>query len=87
MQSLLIITIIGYIDSWGTCTLKIINSCRKAKLLDPSIEERDGGILLTIFKNQFPEGGLKTEKSGQKGGIKVEYTTPTLLDHRFDFLR
>lgn len=43
----------GYIDAWGSGTLKIISSCREAGLPDPEIIEQDGGILVTLFKNKY----------------------------------
>ena len=43
----------GYIDLWGRGTLKIINSCRDAGLPEPEIQELDGGILVSIYKDRF----------------------------------
>lgn len=43
----------GYIDAWGSGTLKIIDTCREAGLPDPEIIEQDGGILVTLFKNKY----------------------------------
>ena len=43
----------GYIDSWGRGTLKIFNSCREAGLPDPNIQEIDGGILVSIYKDRL----------------------------------
>jgi ATP-dependent DNA helicase RecG len=52
----------GYIDAWGSGTLKIIDTCREAGLPDPEIIEQDGGILVTLFKNKYSEEQL--QKSG-----------------------
>jgi len=41
----------GYIDSWGSSTLKIIDACKKAELPEPEIIERHGGFSVTIFKD------------------------------------
>lgn len=49
----------GYIDSWGRGTLKIYNSCKEAELPEPTIESRDGGILVTLFKTKFALEQLK----------------------------
>ena len=43
----------GYIDAWGSGTLKIISTCQEAGLPDPEIIEQDGGILVTLFKNKY----------------------------------
>ncbi len=43
----------GYIDAWGSGTLKIISTCRESGLPDPEIIEQDGGILVTLFKNKY----------------------------------
>ncbi len=43
----------GYIDAWGSGTLKIISTCKEAGLPDPEIIEQDGGMLVTIFKNKY----------------------------------
>jgi len=41
----------GYIDSWGSGTLKIIDSCHEAGLPEPEIKEQDGGMQITLFKD------------------------------------
>ncbi len=48
----------GYIDAWGSGTLKIISTCREAGLPDPEIIEQDGGMLVTLFKNKFSKEQL-----------------------------
>jgi ATP-dependent DNA helicase RecG len=48
----------GYIDAWGSGTLKIISTCKEAGLPDPEIIEQDGGILVTLFKNIYQENIL-----------------------------
>ncbi|MCH8566912.1 MAG: putative DNA binding domain-containing protein [Balneolales bacterium] len=53
----------GYIDTWGRGTLKIINACKEAKLPDPEIIEKDGGVQVTIYK--LPDGA---QAGGQAGG-------------------
>ena len=49
----------GYIDAWGSGTLKIINTCKEAGLPDPEIIEQDGGILVTLFKNKYSADQLQ----------------------------
>jgi len=49
----------GLIDSWGRGTLRIIDTCKEAGLPDPELAERDGGFLVTLFKNNLTEEQLK----------------------------
>lgn len=49
----------GYIDAWGSGTLKIISTCKEAGLPDPEIIEQDGGILVTLFKNKYSKEQLQ----------------------------
>jgi ATP-dependent DNA helicase RecG len=48
----------GYIDAWGSGTLKIISTCKEAGLPDPEIIEQDGGILVTLFRDIYQENLL-----------------------------
>ncbi len=48
----------GYIDAWGRGILKMINACKQAGLPEPEIKEQDGGLLVTLFKDQYTEGQL-----------------------------
>ena len=45
----------GYIDAWGSGTLKIISTCKEAGLPDLEIIEQDGSILVTLFKDIYQE--------------------------------
>jgi ATP-dependent DNA helicase RecG len=49
----------GYIDAWGSGTLKIISTCKEAGLPAPEIIEQDGGILVTLFKNKYSTDQLQ----------------------------
>lgn len=49
----------GYIDAWGSGTLKIMSTCKEAGLPDPEIIEQDGGILVTLFKNKYNANQLQ----------------------------
>jgi ATP-dependent DNA helicase RecG len=42
----------GYIDSWGSGTIRIITTCKDASLPEPELAERDGGFIVTLYKNQ-----------------------------------
>lgn len=48
----------GLIEAWGRGTIEIIEKCKQAGLPEPKLEERDGGFLVTLFKNQFTEENL-----------------------------
>jgi ATP-dependent DNA helicase RecG len=49
----------GLIDAWGRGTISIIDECKAAGLPEPELTERDGGFLVTLFKNQLTEEQLK----------------------------
>ncbi len=52
----------GLIDAWGRGTTKIIESCKQAGLPEPEIIEENGGMLVTLFKNN-----LTSEKLAKLG--------------------
>jgi len=45
----------GLIDSWGRGTVRIIETCKEAGLPEPELTERDGGFLVTLFKDNLTE--------------------------------
>lgn len=45
----------GHIEAWGRGTLKVIEECKNYGLLEPLIEEKQGGIIVTIFKDIYNE--------------------------------
>lgn len=49
----------GYIDSWGSGIMKIINSCKAAGLPTPELNEKEGGFIVTLFKDRFSEEQLQ----------------------------
>lgn len=49
----------GYIDAWGRGTLKILDACKAAELPEPEMVERDGGFLITLFKERLTEDFLQ----------------------------
>jgi ATP-dependent DNA helicase RecG len=49
----------GLIDAWGRGTIRIIETCLEAGLPEPELIERDGGFLVTLFKNNLTEEQLK----------------------------
>ncbi len=48
----------GLIDSWGRGTVRIIETCKEAGLPEPELTERDGGFLVTLFKDNLTEEQL-----------------------------
>ena len=48
----------GLIDAWGRGTVKIIETCLEMGLPEPELIERDGGFLVTLFKNNYTEEQL-----------------------------
>jgi len=48
----------GLIDSWGRGTVRIIETCKEAGLPEPELTERDGGFLVTFFKDNLTEEQL-----------------------------
>ena len=48
----------GLIDAWGRGTIRIIETCRHAELPEPELIERDGGFLVTLFKDRYTEEQL-----------------------------
>lgn len=49
----------GFIDSWGSGIMKIIGSCNAAGLPIPELNEKEGGFIVTLFKERFSEEQLK----------------------------
>jgi ATP-dependent DNA helicase RecG len=49
----------GYIDSWGSGIMKIVNSCKAAGLPTPTLEEDMGGFMVKLFKDRFTEEQLQ----------------------------
>ena len=49
----------GFIDSWGSGIIKIMDSCKMAGLPTPIIEEDGGGLIVMLFKNRFVEEELQ----------------------------
>ncbi|MDP2335028.1 MAG: ATP-binding protein [Bacteroidota bacterium] len=48
----------GYIDAWGRGTIKILDTCKLAGLPEPEMKERDGGFIITLFKDNLTEDQL-----------------------------
>lgn len=48
----------GLIDAWGRGTIRIFQTCMEAGLPEPELTERDGGFLVTLFKNALTRENL-----------------------------
>jgi ATP-dependent DNA helicase RecG len=48
----------GYIDAWGSGTIKILDACKAAGLPEPAMEEKWGGFIVTLFKDNLAEEQL-----------------------------
>jgi len=48
----------GLIDTWGRGTIKIFETCKEAELPEPELAERDGGFMVTLFKDNLTEEQL-----------------------------
>jgi ATP-dependent DNA helicase RecG len=48
----------GYIDAWGRGTIKILDTCKQANLIEPLMNEQDGGFIITIYKDNFSKEQL-----------------------------
>jgi ATP-dependent DNA helicase RecG len=49
----------GFIDSWGSGIMKIMDSCKMVGLPTPIIEEDCGGIIVWLFKDRFSKEELQ----------------------------
>lgn len=63
----------GLIDTWGRGTIKIIETCKQAGLPEPEIIERDGGLLVTMFKNNLTDEQLAKLGLNERQMKAVEY--------------
>ena len=48
----------GLIDSWGSGTIRIFDTCKQADLPEPELIEQDGGFSVTLFKNRLTKEQL-----------------------------
>jgi len=48
----------GYIEAWGSGTIRIIEACKGHGLPEPEMTEQFGGFMLTLFQNMFAQDQL-----------------------------
>lgn len=63
----------GHIEAWGRGTIKVIEECEKHGLLEPLIEERNGGVSVTIFKDIYNEKYLSHLDINERQNKAVQY--------------
>jgi ATP-dependent DNA helicase RecG len=63
----------GYIDTWGSGTLKILEACKADGLPEPVIKEIQGGIQVTLFKFFAPTKSSTME-------VTMEVTTEVTME-------
>ena len=63
----------GYIDSWGSGIMKIVNSCKAAGLPTPTLEEDLGGFMVKLFKDCFSKEQLEKLGLNDRQIKAVEY--------------
>lgn len=63
----------GLIDSWGSGTIKIIDTCIQAELPEPELIEQDGGFSVTLFKNKLAGEQLTKLGLNERQLKAVEY--------------
>lgn len=63
----------GHIEAWGRGTIKVIEECEKHGLIEPLIEERNGGVSITIFKDIYNEKYLSNLDINDRQKKAVQY--------------
>jgi ATP-dependent DNA helicase RecG len=63
----------GYIDSWGSGIMKIMDSCKAAGLPIPEMNEKEGGFIVTLFKDRFSEEELQKLELNARQIKAVQY--------------
>lgn len=63
----------GLIDSWGSGTIKIIDTCKQAELPEPELVEQQGGFSVTLFKNRLTVEQLTKRGLNDRQLRAVEY--------------
>jgi ATP-dependent DNA helicase RecG len=62
-------------NCWGRGTLKIIAACKEAGLVEPLIEETNGGIAVTLFNREFGKASedLRNKFGGNSEEIRRKF--------------
>jgi len=62
----------GHIEAWGRGTIKIFQECKKHGLVEPLIEERSGGVSITIFKDIYNDKYLSGLDISERQKIAIK---------------
>lgn len=65
--------LIGYIERWGTGTLRMIEQCREAGLPDPEFAEQSGAFVVTFRKSKLTRAYLEGLGLNERQIAAVEY--------------
>ena len=63
----------GYIDSWGSGIMKIVDSCKAAGLPSPLMVEDGGGFIVRLFKDNLTEDQLSKLGLNERQIRAVQY--------------
>ncbi len=63
----------GLIETWGRGTLTVMEECKKHGLLEPLIEENQGGIAITIFSDIYNENFLSKLDLNDRQKQAIQY--------------
>ncbi|TGV03625.1 ATP-binding protein [Flavivirga rizhaonensis] len=63
----------GLIESWGRGTIKIIEECKRHGLSEPHIEEKGGGVSVTIFKDIYNDKYLSKLDLNERQKNAIQY--------------
>jgi len=63
----------GFIDSWGSGIMKIVDSCKAAGLPTPILEEDGGGFIAKLFKDRFSKEELESLGLNERQIEAVKY--------------
>lgn len=70
----------GYIESWGRGTLKILTACKESGLPEPLFEEKDGGLIVTLFNGSDIAAGTSGGTAGTSEGTSHETKSTKGID-------
>jgi ATP-dependent DNA helicase RecG len=65
----------GFIEAWGSGTIKIVDNCVKQGLPEPDFHEEHGVMTVDFYKNRFTEENLKKSGLNERQIKAVIYVT------------
>lgn len=63
----------GLIETWGRGTIKVLEECKKHGLIEPLIEEKQGGVAITIFSDIYNEKFLSKFDLNERQKQAIQY--------------